>query len=199
MIGVILNDSEQSLVIRVAKERSEYDKANNFTDHRKAEKQTAEFIEQNGLGGEVAFCKAFNVYPDIATDYPSEHDAVLPNGIKAEIKTTQYKTGKLIVRRLNDADVYVLVTGVFPEYNIIGFIHSGEISGYKTKLKSPSGKLNDAYVVQQEDLHPIEDLIPRMYKNIIKNARRRVDRSNRRNNSKVKRSKRKATTKRKTK
>ena len=174
MIVSILNDSEQSLVKRVAKERSEYDKANGFTDHRKAEKQTAEFIEQNGLGGELAFCKSFNLFPDIATDYPSEHDAVLPNGMKVEIKTTEYKTGKLIVRRMNDADVYVLVTGTFPEYNIIGFIRSADLPQYETELKSRSGKKNKAFVVMQEDLQPIEDLLPRTYSNIIKNARRRT-------------------------
>jgi len=174
MIVSILNKSEQALVKRVAKERSEYDKANGFTDHRKAEKQTAEFIEQNGLGGELAFCKAFNVFPDVATDYPSEHDAVLPNGIKVEIKTTEYKTGKLIVRRMNDADVYVLVTGTFPNYNIIGYITSAELSKLETELQSKSGKKNKAFVAMQEDLQPIEDLLPRMYTNIIKNARRRT-------------------------
>ena len=174
MIASNLNDSEQSLVIRVAKERSEYDKKNGFTDHRKAERQTAEFIERNGLGGELAFCKAFNLFPDIATDYPSEHDAVLPNGTKVEIKTTEYKTGKLIVRRLNDADVYVLVTGTFPDYNIIGFIGSAELPNFEQELKSRSGKKNKAFVVEQEDLQPIEDLLPRMYGKILKDARRRT-------------------------
>lgn len=174
MIESILNGSEQSIVIRIAKERSEYDKANGFTDHRKAEKQTAEFIEQNGLGGEMAFCKAFNLFPDVATDYPSEHDAVLPNGMKVEIKTTEYKTGKLIVRRLNEADVYVLVTGTFPVYTIVGYIRSADLPQYETELKSRSGKKNKAFVVMQEDLEPIEDLLPRMYTNIIKNARRRT-------------------------
>lgn len=176
MIESNLNGSEQSLVIRVAKDRSEYDKAKGFIDHRKAEKQTAEFIERNGLGGELAFCKAFNLFPDIATDYPSEHDAVLPNGMKVEIKTTEYKTGKLLVRRMNDADIYVLITGTFPDYNIIGYVKASILAESEQELTSKSGKKNKAFVVVQEDLEPIEDLIPRMYTTMLKDARRRTAR-----------------------
>lgn len=164
MIQVTLNSSEQELVERVSVQRREHDERNSFKDYRRAKKQSARFIEVNGLGGEIAFCKAMNLFPDIATDQVSKFDATLPNGTKVEIKTTEYGHGKLISRHIRgEADVYVLVTGQMPEYKVVGYITRDNLKSKNTTLNG-----HEAYVAEQKDLEPIENLL---------NENRRVHRS----------------------
>ena len=100
--------------------------------------------------------------------------------MKAEIKTTEYRKGHLIVRRLNDADIYVLVTGEMPDYHIVGYIRAQDLLAYETELPS-RGKKYPAYKVSQDDLVPIEDLMARATTNSIRNANKRRTQSGKSN------------------
>jgi hypothetical protein len=162
-LKVTLNNPEQKLVESISLDRRHYDKKVKRTDQLQADKKKARFIEINGLGGEIAVAKALNLYPDINTEDISRFDILLPNGKKLEIKTTEYPHGKLIVRKKNAADIYVLVTGVIPDYTIVGYIFKKDLDLYKTE------ELNKgtAYVVEQDKLRPIEDLISEYYQGIL--------------------------------
>lgn len=155
-LKVTLNASEVKMVERVSEDRSKYDKKQGFKDYRRAKKQSARFIETNGLGGEVAVCKLFNLFPDLITNEVSDYDCTLHDGTKVEVKTTQYPHGKLIARHTkSSADIYVLVTGTMPDYTVVGYVDAATVKAGKTEL---NGKT--AYIVEQKDFVPIEKLNP---------------------------------------
>ena len=173
-LKVTLNESEVKLVERITKDRSSFDKKKGFKDHRRAKKQTARFIETNGFGGEIAFCKLFNIFPDLVTDHVSDYDAILHDGTKVEIKTTEYGHGKLIARHVkSSADIYVLVTGTMPDYIVVGFVPAEVVKAGKDTL---NGKT--AYIVEQKDFVPIEELKPQ-YLNEDQKVNRKAKRNSR--------------------
>ena len=110
------------------------------------------------LGHELAFCKMFNLYPDLDTDrmppYP-EFDAVLRDGWTVDVKTTRYDDGRLLVdvrkgRKVDGVDFYCLMTGEFPgPYTFRGFMA-------KSVLVKPERKRvvsgHEAYAADQSEL-----------------------------------------------
>src|SRR5687768_14371134 len=69
----------------------------------------------DGAGGEVAFCKFVQRYPDLAEGEHRQFDLVTADGRTVDVKTTTYPNGFLMVRK-KTADVYVLMCGSFPRY-----------------------------------------------------------------------------------
>jgi hypothetical protein len=164
MIKVELNKDEVALVELLSRKRSQYNKKVKRNDLLKADKSRSAFIEKNGLGGEFATAKALNIYPDINSERITRFDILLPNGKKVEVKTTEYETGKLIVRNKNAADLYILVTGKIPEYKIIGYIYRNNLDDHVDKNIN---KGQETYVVEQKHLSPIEHLISGEYLAIL--------------------------------
>jgi hypothetical protein len=87
--------------------------------------QSKSFIDENGFGGELAFCKQFNLYPDLSIvpgggdDLP---DCTLRDGRRVDVKTTHRAGGNLLARKIQpDIDVFVLVIGKLPTYTIVGW------------------------------------------------------------------------------
>ena len=97
----------------------------------------------NSYGGEVAFCRLFNLKPDTSTDegYPP-FDAVLPNGLTVDVKTTSVSNGMLIVKDTgHTADIYALMIGTLPTYTFMGFAARNEIiipRRWNTGIKKPA-------------------------------------------------------------
>ncbi len=60
---ISLNEAEQRLCQHIAKKRYEINRESGTFDAKKGG-QSNEFVDLNGFGGEMAFCKAFNLYPD---------------------------------------------------------------------------------------------------------------------------------------
>lgn len=164
MIEIKLNPDEEALVKLLADQRNKHDRKVKRKDHLKADRSKAKFIEENGLGGEFAAAKALNVYPDITSTQISQFDILLPDGTKAEIKTTEYGHGKLIVRKKSGGDIYILVTGKIPNYKVIGFIAKRDLDKY---IDTSLNKDEPSYVVEQKYLTPVEDLISGIYRVIL--------------------------------
>lgn len=76
-----------------------------------------------GLAGEFAFCRLFNVYPDFVIGVRPPFDATLPGGWRVDVKTTSHEHGCLLVLPGHlTADVYALMIGTFPgSYSFRGF------------------------------------------------------------------------------
>ena len=159
MFKVKLNEAEQRLVTYIAKKR--------FVTKRQADipiskigPQSLEDTDREGFGGEVAYCKMMNIYPDLAigTDVP-DFDCILPSGEKIDVKTTKYRNGHLLAtmnKIEHPPDKYVLVIGTFPDYNIVG-----EISASKL-LRSENIKdfgMGDTYAVTQSELIQCNQLL----------------------------------------
>lgn len=107
-----------------------------------------------GAMAEAAFAKAINKYwaPSIGT-FKS-----LPDVHKFEIRHTRLLNGRLIVRDRDKSDaVYVLVTGTFPKYKIVGGM-SGLKAKQKKYLYGPNHR-PPAYFVPQDQLMDINEIL----------------------------------------
>jgi hypothetical protein len=120
---VSLTTAERKLAHFIAKNRNGNNRHFNITN-LKISAQDSATVDLEGICGEIAFCKLFNVYPDLDTDRDPPHplyDATIPPppGFRIDVKTTKYETGKLLVDarkgpKTDSVDFYVLMTGSFP-------------------------------------------------------------------------------------
>ena len=117
-----LNANEQRLAQQLAKERTTKNRKNGISNSKRGP-QSDIVTELDGVGGEIAFAKAFNLYPDLK-DYPGKHDMVIA-GKTVDVKTTRYPFGHLEVstdKPPGEVDIYALVTGEMPDYAIVGWM-----------------------------------------------------------------------------
>lgn len=126
MYEVTLNEAEQRLTEYVAKKRTAYHQhdENKLKNHLNHWDWTQDEVDIEGFGGEIAYCKLMNIYPDLDVELSTpDYDCISTEGEKIDVKTTRYRDGHLIVpvnKITHPADKYVLVTGEFPVYNIVG-------------------------------------------------------------------------------
>lgn len=128
--SISLNTAERKLAYFVARNRNRRNRVLNVVNLKVSERDGVT-IDLEGVAGELAFCKMFNLYPDLDTDrmppYP-EFDAVLRDGWTVDVKTTRYVDGKLLVdvrkgRKVEGVDFYCLMVGEFPgPYVFRGFM-----------------------------------------------------------------------------
>lgn len=88
----------------------------------------------NGFGAELAFCRLFNTKFDMDTNQYENHfnknDTVLNTGESVDVKTTKYKSGRLLVRlgkEKKKVDLYCLMIGEFPTFEFKGFARYDDI------------------------------------------------------------------------
>lgn len=152
---ITLSKAEQKLAIFLARARHQNARSNGVVD-RKIGPQDCETTDLNGIGGEIAFCKMANLYPDLEIADPSElsdrPDCTLDDGRTIDIKTTKYKNGKLLATLKKDAfrcDLYALMIGEMPTYRYVGMATAGELFreeniedlGHGKSYALPQGKL----------------------------------------------------------
>ena len=154
---VSLNTAEKKLAYFVARNRNARNRCLNVVN-LKVSPRDGVTIDLEGVAGELAFCKMFNLYPDLDTDrmppYP-EFDARLSDGWTVDVKTTRYGDGKLLVdvrkgRKVDGVDFYCLMTGEFPgPYTFRGFMA-------KSLLVRPEKRGvvrgHEAYMAEQSEL-----------------------------------------------
>ena len=120
---VQLNDNEWSSVTYLAEKRT------NKEQHKISDKPQSK-IDMEGVGGEFAFCKVFNVYPDFRMN-PGQYDARMPNGTTVDVKTTACETGHLIGQEKKlkyPTDVYFLVImKEEKEFETVGWATKGDL------------------------------------------------------------------------
>jgi len=150
---VTLVKHEQMIAKFLAKERYDINRKNNVQDAKKGD-QSNEFVDLEGIAGEIAFCKVFNVYPDleikVTTQDTDSGDCTL-HGYKVDVKTTSYDTGRLICAtwKNDDVDLYALMVGKFPTYEFRGMATSSQLKQEKNKTDLGRGIV---YALNQEDL-----------------------------------------------
>ena len=129
MNQIILNSTEQDICRILAKARYDNARERGRVD-LKIGKQSNVETDLEGIGGEVAFCKAFNLFPPLMVGEFDKDDCVLHSGTKVDIKTTKYRTGHLLAnntKKVGDVDIYALVVGEFPVYSIGGYATSKQL------------------------------------------------------------------------
>jgi len=145
-----LTDSEQLIARFVAKQRSGNNRNAGTVNMRKSEMSDFE-IDLQGFGGELAFCRLANVFPDLtvhnrsASKGEDQGDCIL-NGQRIDVKTSKKAEAALWVpvRKIGTADAYALMTGTFPTFKLVGM---ADVETVK------NGKVwNDSHVVNQDKL-----------------------------------------------
>lgn len=155
---VSLNQAEQRLAQFLAKARYENARSKGKPDMKKGPQSCAD-TDLEGIGSEIAACKAMNVYPDMATrlDKLPDEDMVSKRGYTIDVKSTKYEQGRLIAatwKRGKPTDFYCLVIGQFPNYRIAGFMSSQDLLQEDRLADLGHGK---TYTAQQEELQSTED------------------------------------------
>lgn len=105
-------------------------------------------IDEEGFIGEYAFCKHFNVFPDITAKPRSGSVDCIYRGKKFDVKTTKVKSGKLIAPYAKETEVFALAI-LYETYVLLpGYM-------YARKLFVPenlTGEFGDSYVAEQHML-----------------------------------------------
>ena len=119
-----------------------------------------EQTDVEGMGGELAYCKLMNLYPDLETS-PTEmptYDCVSRLGVRIDVKTTKHRAGKSLhliaplAKAKRPPDKYVLVLGEIPTYSIVGevwavdLLHEGNLKDFG---------YGNCYALDQSQLNPI--------------------------------------------
>ena len=133
---VKLSSEEQAVCESIAKQRKECgDRAYGPDFKTRMDDRPGLELHLQGVAGEFAFCKLFNIYPDFTIRARSKKagdddgDASMPDGKRVDIKTTHYAHGNLVVVPWAEPGDYLfaLMVGVFPVYEFKGFMEAREI------------------------------------------------------------------------
>ena len=125
-----LNKIECEIVLAIAHDRQIRNVEAGVKDKRYSQGSDPRALHVRGFGGEMAFAKLANLYPDFTTDpRRGGHDFILAKR-KIDVKTTSDATPMLSVatwKKDEDIDYYVLMNGDLPEFEFIGWAYRSEI------------------------------------------------------------------------
>jgi len=154
---IILNSAEQIVCKQLALMRYEIARAVDRKDQQIGNQPSWQ-TDEDGIGGEIAASRLLNVYPSLVLKPDAGWD-VMYRGKRIDIKTTRYKSGRLLAKlnaRDDEVDVYLLVTGTFPEYDVVGYVLKDSLLSPKNIIDLGHGR---GYGLSQDKLTPIEKLI----------------------------------------
>ena len=83
-------------------------------------------MDIQGVGAEIAFAKAYGLYPPFDIGIRSGSCDFVVNGKTVDVKTSKHQNARLIVApdKVNEdhsCDIYVLATGELPTFNFRGY------------------------------------------------------------------------------
>jgi hypothetical protein len=153
---VTLNKEEQRLARYLARQRYETSRKNGVYDAKKGD-QSNEFVDLEGISGELAFCKIFNVYPDIDSKLVNQTNDVgdcVYKGYNVDVKTTAHRNGRLICAKWknNKVDIYALMVGEFPTYEFRGFAMADYLKKEENLTNLGNPAKGEVYALQQNQL-----------------------------------------------
>jgi len=155
---VILSEAEQRLAKFLAIQRFENARRKGLKN-AKMGNQSNELTDLEGIASEIAFCKLANIYPDLDLDHTNAADCFLRDGRAVDVKSTTYKTGRLLSVRWKNAgkvDVFVLMVGQFPKYRCAGFMEASELMQESRLTDLGHG---EGFAATQTELKPLSSLL----------------------------------------
>lgn len=105
--------------------------------------------------GELAVAKVLNVYPEWSPAPKAPKFDLQLNGQHIDVKTTQHEKGNLLIPNLNEDNIYVLVRGSMPNFEVVGYIPGTLVAkiGEKTdQVYQP------CYTIYWQQLFPIAQI-----------------------------------------
>jgi len=109
-----------------------------------------------GMASELAVARVLNVAPRLGDFMRGSADMRL-EGMEIEVKRVRYADAPLRVNveHIDEADVFVLVTGSLPEFRIVGCVSRRRLKAHGRLATVPSGEV---FEMAQAELSPIEML-----------------------------------------
>lgn len=150
-----LEESEQKICEYIAKERHNNARRKGVPNKKKGP-QSAYETDLEGVASEMAAAKMLNVWPDLMIGEAPAHD-LLVGRHTIDVKTTKYKTGKLIAalyKKDKACDYYMLMLGTFPEYSLGGFCRKEKILNENTVTNLGWGQL---HALEQDQLMSLDE------------------------------------------
>lgn len=161
MIGMryTLTKIEQQLAEHLGKQRRKNNRALGVVDQFVETTRSAAEADIDAMGAELAFCRLFNVYPDLdVSPRAGGGDAILA-GKSVDVKTTDVPFGRLLVpvgKNTTGVDLYALMVGRFPTYEFRGLQTAARVLRLDNIEQFKYGK--PAHAVEQRDLVTAKDL-----------------------------------------
>lgn len=155
MLEVSLTPSEMIVAASVGVLRRVTSLKNGITDRAYAQKRNPWQMDIEGACAEAACAKGLGIYWGAGINTFKAADI----GGRLQVRSTQSRTNKLIIRdRDDDSDIFVLLVGECPSYEMIGWIagREGKNPMWREDVNS-IGK--PSFFVPQENLHPIDELM----------------------------------------
>jgi hypothetical protein len=152
-----LNEFEQTAAKSIAKARYRNARSKNIED-KKIGGQSNWQTDLEGIASEIAAAKALNLYPDLEVGHIPIADLTL-DGLTIDVKSTTYDTGHLLATRTKldrQCDLYVLVVGTFPSYELRGWASRSQLFRDKNLKDLGRGR---GYALEQSELNSIDRLI----------------------------------------
>ena len=148
---ITLSESEIRIATWLAKMRTDSNREAKVYDH-KIGPQDGEYTDLEGMLGEMAFCKLFNVYPDLSIKPQGHSYDCNIGGLRIDVKTTRHHNGKLLAsttKSVHDCDYYVLMVGAGGTYELIGYANSKSLIDEKNVIDLGHGP---TYGLEQQAL-----------------------------------------------
>ena len=154
---IVLSEFEVKIAKYLGRQRYLNARKKGITD-AKIGNQSNEETDVESVAAELAFCKLYNLYPDLQIGELPIHDATLPCGATVDVKQTKYPNGMLLVTTKkieNPSDLYVLLTGRMPEFTDRG--------GFPREWIFNPERIRDlgygpGYAIKQDELWEVESL-----------------------------------------
>ena len=120
--------------------------------------QKGDDIDFDGLVGEYAFCKLYNLFLDIAPVPRSGSYDCLIASERVDIKTTRHKNGRLLatMKKNPDVDIYVLCILDGDQAEFKGWAWASDLFQDDNIMDLGHGK---GYVLPQEKLKPLKSFL----------------------------------------
>lgn len=152
-----MTPSESAIAQVLAVMRNTTARQNGVADKQMGKQDPIE-IDRDGILAEMAFGKAFNLYPDLSV-YPRKGGADLigRTGKKIDVKATRYKTGRLVIhidKPVDEVDIYALAIVDGDNVNLVGYIQSKD-AVKKENIKNLGH--GEGYVIEQDSLIKFKD------------------------------------------
>jgi hypothetical protein len=148
---VQLTQAEVDMCVVLAAQRNMVARGSNVVD-RQIGKQSALKTDYIGMVGEFAFCKYFNVFPDLAASPRSGSCDCVYKGVRIDIKSTDLETGRLLATTKENIDVdrYVLAIVIGNTVTFPGWIDKEDLIREENLIDLGHGK---GYAIRQSQLN----------------------------------------------
>jgi hypothetical protein len=160
---ITLTDSECFIAKYLAKTRGSNDRDAGAVNTPYAGKDQQE-IDENGFGAEIAFCKLFNLSPDLTTNpRVGGFDCLTRSGKKIDVKNTEKEWDQYFVKKIKSdkpeckVDYFAWMIGKLPIYKFIGLATWDEVMA--CDITAPYGDGSECFVVKAEIIKRIADQV----------------------------------------